>query len=410
MKIDFLCQVIDNYGDIAVVWRLVKSLLEEAGEELSLRILVDDLISFRKIVPSVCDEDFQTLVWEYAGRSFSLKIARTQALANLTFYHDEPADVLVEAFGAQTPDCYLDAFRQAAQTKERVILHLEYLTAESWAEEYHLLPSLVPWPGVKKYFFVPGFLPKTGGLIVEEDYWSLVQRSGTLGSVERKAFRERILDRLKLPNTGSDLLITLFSYEHDFSRFWNDLGKWLVQTSQTAQVVVFEGRPFKGAVESFENYIRTEPGQSLAAQGLVRLVPSAFVAQKDYDDLILAGDFHVVRGEESWVRAVLSGRPFLWHAYLQPEGHQKVKAQAFLDVIKPFFGNRDDLFQQMAREFLVFNDRLENSEMDLPQEGYRVFLENLGILEEIGRNFAKEVVENRNLTRKLLDFLRETRI
>ena len=52
MTIDILCKVVDNYGDIGLVYRLARALSElEAGP--SLRLIVDDLHAFERGLQAV---------------------------------------------------------------------------------------------------------------------------------------------------------------------------------------------------------------------------------------------------------------------------------------------------------------------------------------------------------------------
>src|SRR5262249_21786944 len=112
--------------------------------------------------------------------------------------------------------------------RERVILHLEYLTAEEWSEQYHLLPSPVGRPGVQRHFFVPGFRKKAGGLIFTDPAPSAATRG------------------------SEDWLISLFSYEHDFTRFWNELAEFLLERGETARVLVCAGRSQPGALAGWQ--------------------------------------------------------------------------------------------------------------------------------------------------------------
>ena len=53
---DIFCNVIDNFGDIGVCWRLARQLANEHGA--SVRLWVDDLASFRPLCPELdvaCD-------------------------------------------------------------------------------------------------------------------------------------------------------------------------------------------------------------------------------------------------------------------------------------------------------------------------------------------------------------------
>lgn len=386
MRIDIVCQVVDNYGDIAVVWRLAQALVQDGPADLVVRLLVDDWDSFRALNPALDPSADRQVLDCGAGHT---TVLRTSALDRLEADRREPADVLVEAFGAPTPVVWLETFLAAAAAGQaegpRIILHLEYLTAEAWSEDYHLLPSPVGRPGVLRHFFVPGFRPRTGGLAFVDPPPAPAARG------------------------PEDWLMTLFSYEHDFTRFWEDLADFLAGTGQSARVLVFAGRSRAGALSSWER-VRANRGGLPA----VTVVDQPFVDQDTYTALLAAGDFHVVRGEESWTQAVLSGRPFLWQAYLQPEGHQAHKVEAFLDVWEPWFAPEGDrgrvVFEAVGREFRAMNRRLTNSEGEAGTEGYRVFWENRDLLGRVGRSWADHLRKNAKLSRKMLEFLESLRV
>ena len=203
--------------------------------------------------------------------------------------------------------------------------------------------------------------------------------------------------------------MTLFSYEHDFTRFWEELVDFLEQRHQSARVIVFAGRSRAGALASWQ--IVKASRRTLPP---ITVVDQSFVDQNTYTSLLAAGDFHVVRGEESWVQAVLSGKPFLWHAYLQAEGHQQVKVEAFLEVWAKHFEDEgqagQEVFSHVAQEFRAFNRRTVDSVAEPGLEGYRVFWENRDLLERVGRSWAVELRKNAKLSRKLLEFLEKVRV
>jgi uncharacterized repeat protein (TIGR03837 family) len=61
-----------------------------------------------------------------------------------------------------------------------------------------------------------------------------------------------------------------------------------------------------------------------------------FLSQPDYDQLLRDCDINFVRGEDSWVRAIWAGKPFIWQPYVQAEDTHITKLNAFLDV---FYAN-----------------------------------------------------------------------
>jgi len=358
LTLDLICQVIDNYGDVAVSWRLAQALVEDGGPDLRVRLLVDDIAAFRALCPG--DTGAVTVM----------------AWADL---EANPPDVLVEAFGAPTPHDHLEAF----YARGGVLIHLEYLTAEAWSERYHLLPSPLGRPGVERFFFVPGFRANTGGLVFTDAAPALANPPWQ-------------------PAT-EDLVISVFSYEHNFAHLWDDLADWTRDTGKTARVRVCEGRQRDGCLASLAAVCARRGVPELPGV-TVELLP--FLDQNSYTALVNASDFNVVRGEESWVVALLSGKPFLWHAYLQDEGHQLVKVKAFLEVLEPHFdGDAQRVFAGVAHEFRQFNDRLANSAAEPPYEHYRVFWDNRVLLERVQRKWAAELRNSAKLSRRLLDFL-----
>ena len=386
MRIDLVCQVVDNYGDIAVVWRLAQALVQDGPGDLAVRLLVDDLGAFAALNPNVDPRAARQELPCGDSRITVLRSADVSGVAQPKA--DVPADVLVEAFGAPTPAAWFQAFVDAAKEpgllRARVIVHLEYLTAEPWSERYHLLPSPLGFSGVDRRFFVPGFRPRTGGLVFTDP------------------------PAQPAPRGPEDWLMTMFSYEHDFTRFWVDLMEFLEDRDETARVLVFAGRSRPGALDSWTR-LAGRPGVHR-----VTVVDQPLVDQDTYTSLLASADFNVVRGEESWVQALLVGRPFLWHAYLQPEGHQSVKVDAFLDVWEPWFEPEAApgamCFAGVAKEFRSFNRRLVDSTDEPPLEGYRVFWENRDLLTRVQTAWLSDLRKNAKLSRRLLEFLETYRL
>jgi uncharacterized repeat protein (TIGR03837 family) len=58
-----------------------------------------------------------------------------------------------------------------------------------------------------------------------------------------------------------------------------------------------------------------------------------WLTQRDYDRLLQACDLNVARGEDSIVRAMWAGAPFVWHIYAQHDGVHARKLEALLDLM-----------------------------------------------------------------------------
>ncbi len=197
-----------------------------------------------------------------------------------------PAEVVVEAFGCDPPAAFV-ARMAAPDRAPPVWVNLEYLSAEAWVERAHGLPSPQPG-GLTKWFFFPGFTPATGGLLREH---GLLDR--------RAAFVPGAAPRHAL----------VFCYDTP----------WLPTLAQA----------FGG-----ELWLCPGPPQAaLPAGPQVRHLP--YTDQPGFDRQLWAAQLNVVRGEDSLVRALWAGAPFVWHIYPQHDGVHRLKLDALLDLLQP---------------------------------------------------------------------------
>ena len=58
------------------------------------------------------------------------------------------------------------------------------------------------------------------------------------------------------------------------------------------------------------------------------------LTQRDFDHLLWACDLNFVRGEDSLVRALWAGKPFVWQIYPQDDDAHLDKLDAFLDMLE----------------------------------------------------------------------------
>jgi hypothetical protein len=61
-----------------------------------------------------------------------------------------------------------------------------------------------------------------------------------------------------------------------------------------------------------------------------------------------------VRGENSAVKAMLAGKPFLWDFYKEKNGAHAEKIEDFLAFMEPFFPNAED-FRAYGKAIRTFN-------------------------------------------------------
>jgi uncharacterized repeat protein (TIGR03837 family) len=87
------------------------------------------------------------------------------------------------------------------------------------------------------------------------------------------------------------------------------------------------------AAEAVNSIFKSKNGQIPSSMGHSSLSISYLPAltQVGYDHLLWACDLNFVRGEDSLVRALWAGRPFIWQIYPQDDGAHHAKLEAFLE-------------------------------------------------------------------------------
>ena len=283
---DLFCRVIDNLGDAGVCWRLAADL---AARGESVRLAIDDTRPLAHIAPG------------------------GQVGVEVVAWHDDLApgadtDVTIEAFGCDPPARYVE--QMARRGRPPCWLNLEYLSAELQAARSHGLPSPQwsgPGKGLVKWWFQPGFTSGTGGLLREP---------GLLDA--RDAFeRDAWLQAMGWPRRHDELVVVSFCYPHP------GVGAWLQALSAQPTLLLVPQGPAQGEVQ------RTL-GRDLRLNAL-RAVLLDWLPQARFDRLLWSADLNIVRGEDSLVRALWAGAPFVWQLYPQRDGAHRRKLQAFLE-------------------------------------------------------------------------------
>ncbi|HUW41406.1 MAG TPA: elongation factor P maturation arginine rhamnosyltransferase EarP [Rectinemataceae bacterium] len=434
MTIDILCKVVDNFGDIGVAYRLAKA-LTDLDPSLALRLHVDDLVAFHALCPEV-----------EPGREVQVVRGWTVLRWNADWagLRERPPRAVLECFACGRPERFEEILYDSADPEPRYVVNIEHLTAESWAADFHLLPSATRSGLVRKWMFMPGFSEGTGGLIIDRRFReareSALALDGRAGG--RAEGRARLADELAAlgatlgaaATTGAgggatalgaaaapgaegsatalgaaaapgaeparamlrDLAgrrwVSVFSYERDYGRVVEDLAA--ADRERPLAALAAAGRSQACFLAAWEAAGRPFP---------VLVLP--FLPQEVWDEVILASDFSIVRGEESLARAALSGRPFLWHAYLQDGKHQLVKVRALLDRLRPQFGAAD--FGPVEEAFLAFNDRERDEPATAGRERISPFLAARS--DEPFRAFAEGLAARGDLAAHLMTFLGKIR-
>jgi uncharacterized repeat protein (TIGR03837 family) len=307
---DIFCQVIDNYGDIGVCWRLACQLARRGQR---VRLWVDETSALDWMAPDR-EPGVEVLHW-----CMSTQVA-----------DDPPGDILVEAFGCEIDGRFIASYARqlSASGQNCVWINLEYLSAERFVQRCHGLPSPVtygPGKGLVKHFFYPGFTPGTGGLLRES------------GLIERRAAFNRVAwlaqfdtgcteEHHSNSSVGHHRVVSLFCYEPAMIGAMLDT---LAQDNTPTQLLVTAGRSKAVVQNVIESKNAINPNWNNGFKLSISYLP--LLSQTDFDHLLWACDLNFVRGEDSLVRAIWSGQPFVWQIYPQDDAAHLPKLEAFLD-------------------------------------------------------------------------------
>ena len=399
LDITILCRVVDNYGDIGFVYRLARELSSLSSiEKTQIRLIVSDLKSFNAMAlpPGISTS---LAVQNYNGWKVIDWNACAEGKCEFT---EHPPKIILECFQCGRPE-WLDEILFSAQTTQTVqIVNVEYLTAEDWADDFHLLKSGTRSALVKKINFMPGFTKKTGGLVLDKHFVSCVHsKTAALECLKKYASKKTVA----LIEDTNLFRVIAFSYERNFENEARALSEFAKNSGRKVQVLLAPGlgnAPFKKAAAAFKN---------------ISVYDLEYLPQLAWDALLTLADFSFIRGEDSFSRACLSGIPLVWHAYPQEEEFQLVKADAVLKRMEPFFSagnmslvknvwlsyNRKPSVKMCDEACKVYNECTDAGYIPLLR-----ILENYGGIKKSFAMFAQSLFANGNLAQNLLAFLQNS--
>ncbi len=370
---DIFCTVVDNFGDIGVSWRLARQLATEHG--LRVRLWVDDLTIFACIVPDIDPSAAQQCLQ-------GIEICHWQQ----PYAQVEPAEVVIEAFAVTLPDNYITAMTQLPQ--QPVWINLEYLSAENWVVNYHGLPSPHPRFPLVKYFFFPGFVADTGGLLRTQDLLSTCK-------LFDDAAQSEFWQRLGLPaRRAGELRISLFCYDcvplEELFAAWS-------RSVVPIYVLVPNDSVMQQQITAYFGSELCSAGEVLQwGQLTVQQIP--FLQQMVYDQLLWACDVNFVRGEDSFVRAQWAARPFVWQIYPQSADAHWPKLDAFLNLYT------ENMPPQMATVVRLFWYSCNGD--GLINETWPAFVASQTALKQHGEKWAEQLSCQDDLVSNLVRFAR----
>ena len=285
-----ICKVIDFFGDIGVAWRIAKQLKVDFNIEVHL--LIDDLLTAQRLIPSI-DISFQK---QTIDGIFIYRCDFSEDSTSLP----PPPNFVFNLFNIDLPHIYKTLIKR---NKSKYIA-IEYLSAEPWVDNFHLKPSIDPKSGLIKTFFYPGFTNQTGGLIREK---GLFLRRTNFDKSKRKKVIQSLGGN---PNLYS---ISLFYYPIQKIEVFLDAIDHLKKTIQFfIPQYLFDLLRLESTYQS------------------INIIPYPFLNHDDFDDLLWSCDLNFVRGEDSWIRAIWAGKPFIWQPYIQENNIHLIKLKAFL--------------------------------------------------------------------------------
>jgi uncharacterized repeat protein (TIGR03837 family) len=294
LRWDIFCRVVDNLGDAAICWRLARQLANEYS--LAVRLWIDQPQALSRLVPGARPGQMQDRVSIECWRDDDPRLSLTRS--------EQLADVVIAGFECELPAGY----RHAMTSRRPVWINLDYLSAQAWVDTHHGLPSPKS-DGLTEYFFFPGFTSESGGLLREAD---LIDRCEQFDC--DPSARIDFLRSLDIDARPGERFMSLFCYPDSPVAELIDGLKAI-----EGQVSAAPGKP-----ENWQLLIPEGIAPELSVRRGVRRVP--FLSQTDYDRLLWSCDLNWVRGEDSLVRALWSGRPLIWQAYRQTgEAHRWLK-------------------------------------------------------------------------------------
>lgn len=299
-----LCSVVDNLGDIGFAFRLCRALKEKRAAD-TIYLAVKGLPSFKKIASAVDDTKAYQEVYGIKVLDWgAYDVCMREALGR-------PPRLIVQCFQCEYPGWLSDIIFSEKSQMSAHIVSVEYLTAEAWARDFHLLRSPTRSRYVKKTLFMGGFTRETGGLLHGGHFMRLIRDARAAAEEAAWALGEQA------PREDA-FKVLIFTYDIPLSPIARALKKLSRAKPVTALVAQGAGLP--------------SAARAMREEGVpFEVLP--FLDQDAWDAVLCSSDAALVRGEDSMTRALLSGIPFIWNIYPQEKSHHIIKLFAFLNAL-----------------------------------------------------------------------------
>ncbi len=399
-KILILCKVVDNFGDIGVVYRLAKTLCD-SRPDLELTLVVSNLKTFSSIAGGINPDkkiqfiNYKDSTWTVVDWDCPHENLTEELLKSI-----KETSIILECFQCGRPDFLEKILFDDDFTKTVQILNIDYLTAEDYADDFHLLKSGTRKTNIKKRFFMPGFTKNTGGLVISKCEKEIFNRKKEMFFSEKNSGHPA-------QKTKNNFEILFFSYERDCTPIVKAIDSF--QKKMRAENPLFSVNVHVAAGEKCEPFKKAF--RELSPSFKIEELP--LLTQDEWDKMLYSMDFLCIRGEDSLARACLSGIPFLWHAYVQDGEYQLVKVNALLERMKNHFSEED--FAAIKKIWITYNKKNLSSpdeEREIQEEiecGLEVLLQKTASPKKTMcksfMEFASSLYEIGSLTENLLTYI-----
>lgn len=308
------CRVIDNYGDAGVCIRLAKDLTSRGQR---IRLWIDEPEILKWMAPNL-DPHVEINNWPSAALPHAFEV-----------------DVVIEAFGCTVPDFVQEKIAQSSSAKPKQAklgaqadrnlhhqriqwINLEYLSAESYAAQNHCLHSPVLFgsgQGAIKWFYYPGFERANGGLILESKMRQRIKSSQATQPFEISSFQ-----------------VGLFCYpQAPVVELLAELEKQNQQSGTSCSLHVAAGQVQSELRKESLPFLKNSAATKNECRLTIKYLPH--ISQDEFDEFLWSNSINFVRGEDSLIRAIWSGKPWVWQIYPQEEGIHLEKLNALLDLL-----------------------------------------------------------------------------
>ena len=317
----------DNFGDAGICWRLARQLATEHG--CSVRLIIDKpdyvlrLLDLKSPMPAPFDASgVRVIDWSEPPDG------------------DDLPEVVIAAFQCRLPAKIHELLDRPRFDGQPLWVNLDYLSAERWVDDAHGLPSHKPSGGTE-WFYLPGFTLRSGGLIREHD--ACPDSTHTTPEPEWLPQRRTNAMRVSLfcyggQNLGE--LLDAWNTRASGARERTELADPSAADQPAAALPAADPTAIDLLItagcdlDDLRRQLGMAAGTSQAERGAARIFVLPWLRQTDYDRLLASCDLNFVRGEDSWIRAIWAGKPFIWRPYPQHNDADRVKLDAFLECCR----------------------------------------------------------------------------